>query len=109
MARVKAFKKFRTQFTKLSSSDRVHEEAAAIMREYLSSKFTLDGQSLTKADVRRQLAPFGLSSTLQDDIRAFIELCDRGQYGGIADDASHGDQVRADLMKIVKTIEKEVT
>lgn len=58
------------------------ERASRILRDYLGNKTGIDAGSLTAADIRPRLEPFGFSPQALEAIRTFLEDCDSVLYGG---------------------------
>lgn len=106
--RKKAYARFKSSYGLLKNNPRFYEAAAQTLRSYLGDKFSIPGQSLTTVDVVRLLGDKGLDSTILTELRAVLQRCEEGRFGGAVGSATQQDEVANRLVMLVAAIEKHI-
>lgn len=108
--RGKAFKKAQKSIKiidKLSGSE-FFTKASHILRDYIGDRLSIDGRSLTAADVSRRIEPMGVSNETCSNVREFLNNCDAGLYGGMTFTEEKKETMIYELKQIIKKLEKEL-
>lgn len=88
-----------------AKSDRFfYEDASLLLRDFLGDKFGIDGRALTPADIKRRLAPAGVSEEKLERVVTFLRECDEGLYGGRAVDEDQRKELSGRLEEMVRDL-----